>query len=62
MVRSGHSDLVTRSRSPQGVAHRIANIVNEELIFIEVQYGDYFGDDDGDDDIERLEDDFGRAG
>ena len=41
-----------------GVAHRIANIGNEELIFIEVQTGTYFGEDD----IIRLEDDFGRAG
>lgn len=42
---------------PQGGAHRIANAGNDELIFIEVQHGDYFGEDD----IERLEDDFGRA-
>ena len=39
-------------------AHRIANIGNEQLIFIEVQTGTYFGEDD----IIRLEDDFGRAG
>ena len=41
-----------------GAAHRIANIGNEQLIFIEVQTGTYFGEDD----IIRLEDDFGRAG
>jgi mannose-6-phosphate isomerase len=41
-----------------GAAHRIANIGNEELFFIEVQTGSYFGEDD----IIRLEDDFGRAG
>jgi mannose-6-phosphate isomerase len=29
----------------------------ENMVFIEVQTGDYFGEDD----IERLEDDFGRA-
>jgi mannose-6-phosphate isomerase len=43
---------------PKGAAHRIANSGTGELIFIEVQHGDYFGEDD----IERLEDDFGRAG
>jgi mannose-6-phosphate isomerase len=36
--------------------HRIANTGEGELIFIEVQTGSYFGEDD----IERLEDDFGR--
>ena len=39
-----------------GVAHRIINTGNEELIFVEVQTGTYFGEDD----IERIEDDFGR--
>ena len=39
-----------------GVAHRISNMGNEELIFVEVQTGTYFGEDD----IERIEDDFGR--
>ncbi len=42
---------------PLGAAHRIQNIGDEELVFIEVQRGDYFGEDD----IVRLEDDFGRA-
>jgi mannose-6-phosphate isomerase len=41
---------------PQGSLHRISNIGNSELIFIEVQTGTYFGEDD----IERVEDDFGR--
>jgi mannose-6-phosphate isomerase len=40
-----------------GVAHRIENIGADELIFTEVQTGTYFGEDD----IERLEDDFGRS-
>ncbi len=43
---------------PSGTAHRIANCGDEALVFIEVQHGEYFGEDD----IERLEDDFGRAG
>jgi mannose-6-phosphate isomerase-like protein (cupin superfamily) len=42
---------------PQGGVHRIENTGAEPLAFIEVQTGDYFGEDD----IERLEDDFGRA-
>ena len=40
-----------------GEAHRIANVGSEPLIFVEVQTGTYFGEDD----IERLQDDFGRA-
>jgi mannose-6-phosphate isomerase len=42
---------------PRGAAHRIANAGNDLLVFIEVQHGDYFGEDD----IIRLEDDFGRS-
>ena len=41
---------------PAGTVHRIENSGVEDLVFIEVQRGDYFGEDD----IERLEDDFGR--
>jgi mannose-6-phosphate isomerase len=40
----------------KGELHRIANIGSNEVIFIEVQTGTYFGEDD----IERIEDDFGR--
>jgi mannose-6-phosphate isomerase len=43
---------------PRGAAHRIANVGQDPLVFVEVQHGDYFGEDD----IERLDDDFGRAG
>ncbi|MFM7860459.1 MAG: phosphomannose isomerase type II C-terminal cupin domain [Candidatus Nanopelagicaceae bacterium] len=39
-----------------GVLHRISNTGNEDVIFVEVQTGSYFGEDD----IERVEDDFGR--
>ena len=43
---------------PVRAAHRIANTGSAEpLVFIEVQRGDYLGEDD----IVRLEDDFGRA-
>ena len=41
----------------QGAAHRVANPGKVDMVFIEVQRGDYFGEDD----IERLEDDFGRS-
>lgn len=37
-------------------AHRIANTGEDDLVFIEVQLGTYFGEDD----IIRLEDDYGR--
>ena len=42
---------------PLGAAHRIHNPGKGPLVFIEVQRGDYFGEDD----IERLEDDYGRG-
>ncbi len=42
---------------PMGAAHRIANEGTDDVVFIEVQHGTYFGEDD----IVRLEDDFGRA-
>jgi mannose-6-phosphate isomerase len=41
---------------PLHAAHRIRNIGQDNLIFIEIQQGEYFGEDD----IERIEDDFGR--
>ena len=43
---------------PVGTAHRVRNDASDELAFVEVQHGTYFGEDD----IERLEDDYGRAG
>ncbi len=42
---------------PVGAAHRIENAGGEKVIFIEVQRGDYLGEDD----IVRLQDDFGRV-
>ena len=41
-----------------GAAHRVENPGDETLVFIEVQRGGYLGEDD----IVRLQDDFGRAG
>ena len=40
-----------------GSAHRVENPGDQTLIFIEVQRGNYLGEDD----IVRLQDDFGRA-
>jgi mannose-6-phosphate isomerase-like protein (cupin superfamily) len=41
---------------PVEAAHQVTNIGEEDLIFIEVQLGYYFGEDD----IVRLEDKYGR--
>ncbi len=41
----------------QEEAHRMANNGDENLTFIEIQQGEYFGEDD----IVRLEDDYGRV-
>ncbi len=40
----------------RGDVHRVQNDENVDVVFIEIQLGDYFGEDD----IERLEDDYGR--
>jgi mannose-6-phosphate isomerase len=42
---------------PVGSAHRVANPGEDALVFIEIQRGDYLGEDD----ITRLEDDYDRA-
>ena len=42
---------------PRGAAHRIENRGTDDLVFVEVQLGDYFGEDD----ITRLDDDYGRV-
>lgn len=42
----------------QGVRHRIENPGPDPMVFIEVQTGSYFGEDD----IVRLDDDYGREG
>ena len=42
---------------PPGTVHRLANVHDESLEIIEVQTGTYLGEDD----IERLEDDFHRS-
>jgi mannose-6-phosphate isomerase len=50
LIKGGAVDI------PQRAIHRIENIGSDNVTFIEVQSGDYFGEDD----IERIEDDFGR--
>jgi mannose-6-phosphate isomerase len=42
---------------PIGSAHRVENPGDERMIFIEIQRGEYLGEDD----IVRLQDDFGRT-
>jgi len=42
---------------PVGTAHRIENAADADVVFVEVQHGAYFGEDD----IVRLEDDYGRS-
>ena len=43
---------------PLGATHRIANLHDDQLVVIEIQRGDYLGEDD----IVRLDDDYGRGG
>jgi mannose-6-phosphate isomerase-like protein (cupin superfamily) len=42
---------------PRNSIHRIQNTGSENIVFTEVQTGEFFGEDD----IERLSDDFGRV-
>jgi mannose-6-phosphate isomerase-like protein (cupin superfamily) len=42
---------------PIGAAHRIASTGEEPLVFVEVQHGASFAEED----IERLDDDYGRS-
>jgi mannose-6-phosphate isomerase len=54
--------VVTTLRPGQSIdiplegAHRIASVGDDDVVLIEVQHGTYFGEDD----IVRLEDDYGR--
>jgi mannose-1-phosphate guanylyltransferase/mannose-6-phosphate isomerase len=61
-VRIGEDEfLLERGQGvhiPQGSLHRLENPTDRDLHLIEVQCGDYFGEDD----IVRLEDRYGRAG
>lgn len=60
VTRGEDTFLLSENQSthiPVGVAHRLLNIGTTELIIIEVQTGDYLGEDD----IQRLEDIYGRV-
>ena len=60
VTRDEEEIAVSRGRHihiPRGAWHRVRNPGKENLVFIEVQTGDYFGEDD----IERAEDDYGRT-
>ena len=61
LVTLGRDNIAVQSGKsldiPVGALHRIENTGKEKLVFIEIQTGEYFGEDD----IERVEDDFGRV-
>ena len=52
LVEAGHAIDI-----PQQAKHRCANAGTEPLVFIEVQFGESFAEED----IVRYDDDFGRA-
>ena len=59
-IRLGDEEFLLEANQstyiPTGTLHRLENPGNEDIHLIEVQTGDYFGEDD----IERLEDIYGR--
>lgn len=68
LIVSGHGTVTLDSKEvklgpgdsvdiPVGTRHRISNYTDMPVVFVEIQTGDYFGEDD----IERYEDDFGRV-
>jgi|GEM_PF-740642 len=62
LVTVGDEEILVRAGEaidiPREAKHRIRNPGDVPCVFIEVQTGDYFGEDD----IVRLEDDYGRSG
>ncbi len=54
-IRLGPGDSI---EVPKGAPHRVANAGEDPLVFVEIQVGDYSGEDD----IERVDDGYGRAG
>lgn len=59
-VRLGEEELLLEANQsidiPSGTLHRLENPCDEDIHIIEIQTGDYFGEDD----IERFEDIYGR--
>ena len=60
LATKGETDMVMRARDylfvAAGTAHRIRNAGDSDLLILETQFGDYFGEDD----LERLDDQYGR--
>jgi len=50
LAPGGHCDIAV------GQVHRLANLTDGPVQIVEVQFGDYLGEDD----IVRLQDDYGR--
>jgi len=61
LVTLGEREIRLRANDealiPQQTKHRVANPGSTPLVFIEVQYGSYLGEDD----ITRFEDDYNRS-
>lgn len=61
LVQIGDEEIITNEKEyryiPLGEKHRLSNIKDTELVLIEVQVGDYLGEDD----IVRLDDIYGRC-
>ena len=61
VITVGENDIPVRRGStmhiPCETPHRMANTGDRPLVFIEVQLGDYLGEDD----IVRIQDDFNRT-
>ncbi len=61
LVTVGENDILLKPGQsvdiPKGTVHRIMNPGDIQLVIVEVQMGDYFGEDD----IIRLEDDYDRC-
>ncbi len=60
-VRIGENEFLLEANEsayiPMNTVHRLENPTTEDIHLIEVQCGDYFGEDD----IVRLEDRYGRV-
>ncbi len=61
LVQIGEEELITHEKEyryiPLGEKHRLTNTTKNQLVLIEVQVGDYLGEDD----IVRLDDIYGRC-
>jgi len=54
IISHGVGDII---KIPKEASHQVTNVGEDELVFVEVQLGEYFGEDD----IVRLEDKYGRV-